>query len=140
PEDRYETTIEMAKAFRDIYNGQGSAESTRKFATGEWDWSIDEEDELISFATEKIVLANPYKGLQAFQESDSEHFYGRTALLEQLLNRLTEATDLQHFLAVIGPSGSGKSSVVKAGLIPALREGRLPGSENWFIVETFPGN
>jgi ABC-type protease/lipase transport system fused ATPase/permease subunit len=36
------------------------------------------------------------------------------------------------FLAIVGPSGSGKSSVVKAGLIPALRSGALPGSDKWF--------
>ncbi len=43
------------------------------------------------------------------------------------------------FLAVVGPSGSGKSSVVRAGLIPALRQGGLPGSEQWFIAEFIPG-
>jgi hypothetical protein len=56
-----------------------------------------------------------------------------------LLIRLGEGGDLARFLAVIGPSGSGKSSVVKAGLIPALRRGGLPGSEHWFIVECPPG-
>jgi len=40
---------------------------------------------------------------------------------------------------VIGPSGSGKSSVVKAGLVPALWRGDLPGSEQWFVVEMIPG-
>jgi WD40 repeat protein len=44
------------------------------------------------------------------------------------------------FLALVGPSGSGKSSVIKAGLIPALRDGALPGSEDWFIVEMTPGS
>ena len=39
------------------------------------------------------------------------------------------------FLALVGPSGSGKSSVVKAGLIPALRQGAVPGSERWFVAE-----
>ena len=139
PEDRYETTIEMAKAFRDIYTATEASSAGSEFATREWDWSVDDEDDMVSFATEKIELPNPYKGLQAFQESDSDKFYGRAALVERLLERLTEATALQHFLAVIGPSGSGKSSVVKAGLIPALRDGRLHGSEEWFIVETFPG-
>src|SRR5262245_3866377 len=43
------------------------------------------------------------------------------------------------FLAVLGPSGSGKSSVVRAGLIPALRQGGLPGSEQWFIADLIPG-
>ena len=43
------------------------------------------------------------------------------------------------FLAVVGPSGSGKSSVVKAGLLPALRQGALPGSAEWFVVQMTPG-
>jgi hypothetical protein len=56
-----------------------------------------------------------------------------------LLSRLGEPNDLARFLAVVGPSGSGKSSLVKAGLIPALRRGGLPGSDNWFIVDFLPG-
>src|SRR5262249_54519921 len=44
------------------------------------------------------------------------------------------------FLAVVGPSGSGKSSLVRAGIIPALWRGALPGSERWFIVEMLPGS
>ena len=43
------------------------------------------------------------------------------------------------FLAVVGPSGSGKSSVVRAGLIPALRRGAIAGSEGWHIADMFPG-
>ena len=43
------------------------------------------------------------------------------------------------FLTVVGPSGSGKSSVVRAGLVPALRRGALPGSESWFYAEMLPG-
>jgi WD40 repeat protein/serine/threonine protein kinase len=88
---------------------------------------------------------NPYKGLRAFQEADAADFFGREALTQQLLARLVGSDlspDTRHpsrFLAVVGPSGSGKSSVVKAGLIPALRRGALPGSERWFIVEMLPG-
>ena len=86
-----------------------------------------------------IELVNPYKGLRAFEEADAADFFGREALTQQLLARLGEGGDLNRFLAVIGPSGSGKSSVVKAGLIPALRRGALLGSENWFVVELLPG-
>ena len=82
---------------------------------------------------------NPYKGLRAFGEADAADFFGRETLTQQLLARLAEGGDLARFLAVVGPSGSGKSSVVKAGLIPALRRGGLPGSENWFVVELLPG-
>lgn len=64
----------------------------------------------------------PYKGLHYFEESDAELFFGREALTEQLLNRLNERLDsTPRFLAIVGASGCGKSSVVRAGLIPALR-------------------
>jgi len=85
------------------------------------------------------ILINPYKGLRSFDESDAADFFGRDALVRQLLERLGEEGPAHRFLAVVGPSGSGKSSVVKAGLIPALRAGALPGSQNWFVVEMLPG-
>ncbi len=78
---------------------------------------------------------NPYKGLRAFAEGDAEDFFGRESLTEHLVERLGET----RFLAVVGPSGSGKSSVVRAGLVPRLRQGSLPGSEHWYVVEMFPG-
>jgi WD40 repeat protein/energy-coupling factor transporter ATP-binding protein EcfA2 len=84
-------------------------------------------------------LYNPYKGLRAFQEADSDDFFGREALTGQLLAKLAAPGLEGKFLAVIGPSGSGKSSVVKAGLLPALRKGALPGSDQWYIVELHPG-
>lgn len=82
---------------------------------------------------------NPFKGLRAFQEADSADFFGRASLVEQFLNRLSEHGDGTRFLAVVGPSGSGKSSVVKAGLIPALRSGALPGVPLPFIADMLPG-
>lgn len=85
-------------------------------------------------------LENPFKGLRPFGEADAASFFGRDTLIQDLLERLNQETELARFLAVVGPSGSGKSSVVKAGLIPALRQGGLPGSEKWFIVEMMPGN
>jgi WD40 repeat protein/transcriptional regulator with XRE-family HTH domain len=92
-------------------------------------------------------VENPYKGLRAFGEADADDFFGRETLVQELLGRLAEAGDpitgagqeLARFLAVVGPSGGGKSSAVKAGLIPALRRGGLPGSEKWFIVDMLPG-
>ena len=82
-----------------------------------------------------LETRNPYKGLRAFAENDAEDFFGRESLTEHLVERLGET----RFLAVVGPSGSGKSSVVRAGLVPRLREGALPGSERWYVVEMFPG-
>lgn len=81
--------------------------------------------------------ANPYKGLKAFTEADAPDFFGRRSLTRSLLARMAERDE--RFLAIVGPSGSGKSSVVRAGLVPALRRGELPGSEQWFIAEMSPG-
>jgi WD40 repeat protein/class 3 adenylate cyclase len=81
------------------------------------------------------IAPNPYKGLRAFEEGDADDFFGREELIGQLVERLGQT----RFLAVVGPSGSGKSSVVRAGLIPALRGGAIPGSDAWQVVDMFPG-
>ena len=81
------------------------------------------------------ITANPYKGLRAFEEGDAADFFGREELVEQLVKRLGQT----RFLAVVGPSGSGKSSVVRAGLLPAIRRGDIPASEGWRIADMFPG-
>ena len=65
---------------------------------------------------------SPYKGLYFFEESDAEIFFGREELTQTLVNQINHRVKTnQRFLAVVGASGSGKSSVVRAGLIPALR-------------------
>ena len=64
----------------------------------------------------------PYKGLLYFDESDAEWFFGREALTAQLVKHLhTQIRSGQRFLAIVGASGSGKSSVARAGLVPTLR-------------------
>jgi WD40 repeat protein/DNA-binding SARP family transcriptional activator len=82
------------------------------------------------------VLRNPYKGLRAFGEADADDFFGRETMSRELVERLGQG----RFVAVVGPSGSGKSSLVLAGLVPALRQGALPGSQSWRIVEMTPGD
>ncbi|MDF5737164.1 MULTISPECIES: nSTAND1 domain-containing NTPase [unclassified Nostoc] len=78
----------------------------------------------------------PYMGLSAFSEEDSQYFYGRGALTQQLIHQLRDRS----FLAVIGASGSGKSSIVQAGVIPQLRLGKqIPSSEQWWIRSIRPG-
>lgn len=77
----------------------------------------------------------PYLGLRTFQEEDADSFFGRGADVSRLLERLEGG----RFLAVLGPSGSGKSSLVRAGLVPALREGALAGSDTWPILVVRPG-
>jgi hypothetical protein len=79
----------------------------------------------------------PYLGLAAFKESDAEFFFGRKREEDRLLVSLAKEP---RFLAVLGPSGSGKSSVVQAGLIPELRRAGVPGSDRWGIITARPGD
>src|SRR5262249_54033857 len=92
-----------------------------------------------SEAAAEVVTANPYKGLRAFQESDAGDFFGREALTSRLVSRLGEPARLGRFLTVVGPSGSGKSSVVRAGLVPALRKGALEQYLKWPVLDILPG-
>jgi WD40 repeat protein/serine/threonine protein kinase len=120
PVDRFPDILSLCEAFRLAI----SAESLAKLPL------VD---------VPPVEPVNPYKGLRPFYETDCEDFFGRETLTEQLLLRLGESEAMGSSLAVIGPSGCGKSSVVRAGLIPALRQGALPGSEDWFIVQMLPG-
>lgn len=77
----------------------------------------------------------PYRGLQTFDEEHAAVFVGR----EGDTQRLVELLRHSRFLAVLGPSGSGKSSLVRAGVVPALRDGGLPGSDAWRVSVIRPG-
>ena len=72
----------------------------------------------------------PYRGLAAFQPDDADRFFGRDDLVAELVERV----ERERVLFVIGPSGSGKSSAVRAGLIPAVVKGEIPGSERWGVA------
>jgi WD40 repeat protein/DNA-binding SARP family transcriptional activator len=77
----------------------------------------------------------PYRGLAPFDAAHAEYFFGRERLVAELVARLVGST----LLAVVGPSGSGKSSAVRAGLLPALAGGVVPGSEGWRQAVMRPG-
>jgi hypothetical protein len=92
------------------------------------------------------ITRSPYRGLMAFREEDAENFFGREAFVEQLIIEVTH----KPLVAVIGASGSGKSSVVFAGLIPQLRQNNHSGSDcdrlrwgeahrKWQIISFRPG-
>ncbi|MCI0529034.1 MAG: hypothetical protein L0Y56_16475, partial [Nitrospira sp.] len=78
----------------------------------------------VTLAPELPDALCPYLGLEAFQEGNHDLFFGRQRLIEELLDKLKE----HRLLPVVGSSGAGKSSLVLAGLLPALRASRLPGS------------
>jgi WD40 repeat protein/DNA-binding SARP family transcriptional activator len=77
----------------------------------------------------------PFKGLAAFENADAGYFFGRERLVAELVARLVGAP----LVGVVGHSGSGKSSLVAAGLLPALAAGILPGSDTWPLVLLRPG-
>jgi len=72
----------------------------------------------------------PYRGLRVFGEEDAPFFFGRDREIQRLREKLKRNT----FLAVLGPSGSGKSSLVRAGLVPELRAGALAEIEDWHVL------
>lgn len=88
---------------------------------------------------------NPYRGLLKFTEDDAQFFFGRTAAIQSLLNTIQYLVEtgttrqVPDLIAVLGPSGSGKSSLVRAGLIPALWAGRIEGSQQWPLKVMLPG-
>jgi WD40 repeat protein/energy-coupling factor transporter ATP-binding protein EcfA2 len=77
----------------------------------------------------------PYKGLDVFEEEDAELFFGREKLVDDLVSRVKDSRTV----FVTGPSGSGKSSLVRAGLIHALKQGQVKGSDRWLYATMKPG-
>ena len=138
-----ELGIEPSEATADLY---------RQIRDGDVGWDA------AAFHAEAEAVAelkNPYKGLQPFEETDADRFFGREVLVDRLLVRLSEGREqhgeplepgdsappawMNRFLAVVGPSGSGKSSLVRAGLIPTLRRAGALGGERWIVASLFPG-
>ncbi len=77
----------------------------------------------------------PYRGLRAFGEQDARFFFGRDREVQRLYEKLKSSP----FVAVLGPSGSGKSSLVRAGLVPELRAGAVAYGEQWHVCVLRPG-
>jgi WD40 repeat protein len=95
--------------------------------------------------TEKIG-PNPYKGLLAFQEEDGDRYFGREKQIEKLWNifrslheNTTQPETPLRLLPILGPSGSGKSSLARAGLIPELARRPLPGKSQARVAVLVPG-
>ena len=80
-------------------------------------------------------VACPFKGLASFELDDADVFFGRERLVAEMVAQLASTP----LLGIVGPSGSGKSSALKAGLLPALANGVLPGSDAWAIALMRPG-
>jgi WD40 repeat protein len=89
----------------------------------------------VDAATTIPVIECPYRGLEVFDEAHARFFFGREAITQHLL----EALRPTRFLAVLGASGSGKSSLVRAGLLPKLKGGALAESARWTYLAFKPG-
>jgi DNA-binding SARP family transcriptional activator/WD40 repeat protein len=85
--------------------------------------------------SEREVIACPFKGLASFDIEDAEVFFGRERLVAEMVARLAGAP----LMGIVGSSGSGKSSVLRAGLLAALAAGVLPGSVDWGLALLRPG-
>ena len=88
-----------------------------------------------TFQVKKFDGRCPYKGLDVFEEDDAELFFGREKLVDELAKRVNESRTV----FITGPSGSGKSSLVRAGLIPALKHGAIKNSHRWRYETIKPG-
>jgi len=88
------------------------------------DAGVDERDE------------RPYRGLRPFTEVDASWMFGREREQEELLDALREG---QRFITVVGASGTGKSSLVRAGVVPAVRTGAFDGRQRWHALVVRPG-
>src|SRR5262249_5915476 len=80
------------------------------------------------------VTGSPYRGLSAFEEQDAAFFFGREMASAQVLERMSRRLEGTGLLVVSGVSGAGKSSLLRAGALPRIREKGLasaPGSQSW---------
>jgi DNA-binding SARP family transcriptional activator/WD40 repeat protein len=90
-------------------------------------------DELV---TASLAGRHPYRALAAYGPEDADLFVGRERLVAELAARVLD----RRLVAVVGASGSGKSSLVRAGLLPLVRSGRLPGKGAWRATVIVPGD
>jgi WD40 repeat protein/transcriptional regulator with XRE-family HTH domain len=104
---------------------------------GEWErrWREASEEEAGRPAEDKEGITAPYRGLARFEPGDSGRFFGR----DQLVADLAELALDNRFVAVVGTSGSGKSSLLRAGLVPALRDDAWPGTRPSAVRILTPG-
>lgn len=84
-----------------------------------------------------VVGETPYRGLSPFAEGDAGVFFGRDGPVDEILEWVEAGSNL---VSVVGASGSGKTSLVLAGVVPRLRSGDLDGSEDWLVAAMRPGS
>ncbi len=157
PEERYPTCRELARAALEVAVEEASrrlVDVASRAAAGRSDLNEVEAEltgtvidlQLVREQAQALAAPHtpsrlaaegicPFKGLAPFETVDADYFFGRERLVAELVARLVGAG----FLGIVGPSGSGKSSVLRAGLLPALAGGVLPSSEGWRRLLLRPG-
>jgi hypothetical protein len=109
----------------------------------EWAESVAASTRLFEAGVEASAGVNPYKGLLYFEEVDANRFFGREKLIEEVYRRFVDVArsdeGVLRILPVLGPSGSGKSSVIRAGLVPQLARERLSGLVEPRVLVLQPG-
>lgn len=116
-----ELGVEPAQETQDLYE---------LLLGGEWPKAAS-LDTLQQTQQTRAIGASPYRGLSAFREEDAPYFFGRERFISQLMEVIEK---LPAMAVILGPSGSGKSSVAYAGLLPRLREGG-----DWLVAHFRPG-
>lgn len=116
-----------------------------KVATSLHTWLVDERVKLLGRTSSPHVehapstqprptwTGSPFPGLRAFTPDDAPIFFGRDRETDALVRKLCDSTC--RFILIVGTSGSGKSSLVAAGLIPRLAAGAVPGSHQWLLPQ-----
>ena len=117
----------------DLRNGMDETESLQRLVAGVQGAAIDKT------AADKLLAGlSPYRGLLGFREQDAGLFFGRERFIDELLRKVSKRS-ATNVVALVGRSGSGKSSTVYAGLFPALRRERGGGGQAvWQIVHLRP--
>lgn len=135
------TTIQVEQSVGEVTSGQVTGVQIGEVSGGVViGYSATEVGELLEQISRKLQQKTfdgscPYVGLDAFGEEDAARFFGRERLVAELVSRVRSLS----FLAVAGPSGSGKSSLVRAGLVPALKSDAIDGSRAWLYTSLTPG-
>lgn len=127
---QYETCRQLLKADLGTEPSDQTVELYKQIKSGTWGSSAHG---VVSFPEHNSsqLGESPYRGLAAFREQDARFFFGRERFSEQLMNSIQHRPMVG---VIIGQSGSGKSSVAHAGLIPQLRE-----QDEWLIAHFRPG-
>ena len=137
PDDRYPSCRSFVEAARAALVGEAAeraAASRHELRAAEADLAANVAG-LRPLAEPLAADARPFNGLATFEPDDAALFFGRERLVGEVVAHVAGAS----LLGVVGASGSGKSSLIRAGLLPALSGGALPGSESWAQVVIRPG-